>query len=82
VHSAYWSDHMRAGRVVVFGPVADPQGPWGLGIVRAAALAEVETFAAHDPVIAAERGFRYEILAMLQAVLPSDLERPRTIPPP
>jgi uncharacterized protein len=75
VHAAYWRDHMRTGRVVIFGPVADPQGPWGLGIVRAASLPEVEAFSEQDPVIAAERGFRYEILPMLQAVLPADLER-------
>jgi len=82
VHVEYWRDHMRAGRVVVFGPVADPQGPWGLGIVRGAGLAEVETFTGQDPVIAADRGFRYEILPMVEAVLPIDVERPRTIPPP
>ena len=75
VHTEYWREHMRVGRVVIFGPVADPQGPWGLGIVRAARLPEVESFAAQDPVIAADRGFRYEILPMLQAVLPMDADR-------
>ena len=75
VHVEYWREHMRGGRVVIFGPVADPQGPWGLGIVRAAGLPEVQAFCAQDPVIAAERGFRAMVLPRLPATLPTDLER-------
>jgi hypothetical protein len=30
-HSVYWREAMARGMVVVFGPVADPAGPWGLG---------------------------------------------------
>ena len=75
VHVEYWSEHMRAGRVVIFGPVADPKGPWGLGIVRASGLPEVQSFTGQDPVIAADRGFSYEVLPMLQALLPNDHER-------
>ena len=73
LHAAYWREHMRQGNVVVFGPVADPQGPWGLGVLRAPDLAAVQAFTAQDPVIVANLGFRTEILPMLQAVLPSDL---------
>jgi uncharacterized protein YciI len=72
-HAAYWREHMRQGHVVVFGPVGDPQGPWGLGIVRAPDLDAVQAFTTRDPVIVAKLGFRMEILPMLQAVLPSDL---------
>jgi uncharacterized protein YndB with AHSA1/START domain len=67
-HSAYWRERLGAGEVVVFGPVADPAGPWGLGVVRAADPAAVEAFAAADPAILSGRGFRYEILPMLTAV--------------
>ena len=34
-HVSYWTELMAKGLAVVFGPVADPRGPWGLGIVRA-----------------------------------------------
>jgi uncharacterized protein YndB with AHSA1/START domain/uncharacterized protein YciI len=68
-HAAYWTEHLRAGRAIVFGPVHDPQGPWGLGVVRAPDLDAVRRFEAGDPAIRSGRGFRYEILPMLTAVV-------------
>ena len=44
---------MNAGRVVVYCPVADPEGVWGLGVVRAGSQAEVVELGDQDPVIAA-----------------------------
>jgi uncharacterized protein YciI len=52
-HAAYWHELMSAGRVVVYGPVADPEGVWGLGVVRAGSQAEVVDIGEKDPVIAA-----------------------------
>jgi len=54
--------------VIVFGPVADPKGGWGLGVVRARDEAEVAAFEAGDPVVRSGRGFRYEVLPMVSAV--------------
>ena len=34
-HVAYWKGLMDAGNVLVFGPVIDPKGVYGLGIVEA-----------------------------------------------
>ena len=34
-HQAYWQDLLAEGRVVVYGPVADPEGIWGMGVLRA-----------------------------------------------
>lgn len=70
-HVQYWTKQMAEGRVVVFGPVADPRGAWGLGVVRGRDLAEVQAMLAADPVILAQRGFSYETLPMMTAVLPS-----------
>jgi uncharacterized protein YciI len=69
-HAQYWRGLMAEGRVVVFGPVLDPKGVWGLGVVRARDETEVRAMNAGDPVIAAERGFRYETLPMMTAVVP------------
>jgi uncharacterized protein YndB with AHSA1/START domain len=69
-HGAYWRDHMSRGNVVVFGPVGDPQGPWGLGVIRVADEAMARDFAARDPAVLSGRGLRYEILPMIQAVTP------------
>jgi uncharacterized protein YndB with AHSA1/START domain len=67
-HAAYWRGHLKTGAVIVFGPVADPKGSWGMGVVRATGEAEVHAFEAQDPVILSGRGFRYEILPMPNAV--------------
>lgn len=52
-HGTYWHDLLDAGRVVVFGPVADPEGVWGLGVVRAGSQAEVIELGQKDPAITA-----------------------------
>lgn len=67
-HVAYWTQHLNTGKVIVFGPVADPEGPWGLGIVRAKDQAELTAFQDEDPVILSGRGFRYATLPMIRAV--------------
>ena len=50
-HAQYWRQLMVDGRVVVFGPVADPEGVWGLGVVRADSHEEVVGLAEQDPAI-------------------------------
>jgi uncharacterized protein YndB with AHSA1/START domain len=67
-HAGYWRGHLDTGAAIVFGPVADPEGGWGLGVIRAADEAAVAAYEAGDPVIRSGRGFRYEVLPMLRAV--------------
>ncbi|BCI51452.1 hypothetical protein NIIDNTM18_07300 [Mycolicibacterium litorale] len=52
-HQDYWRDLLAAGRVVVYGPVADPEGVWGLGVLRAADRAEVLEIGRRDPSVLA-----------------------------
>ena len=52
-HQQYWQQLLADGRVVVYGPVADPEGVWGLGVLRAADRAEVLTIAESDPSVTA-----------------------------
>jgi uncharacterized protein YndB with AHSA1/START domain len=68
-HVGYWTGHLKNGTAIVFGPVADPKGPWGLGVVRAADETAVRALEAGDPAIKSGKGFRYEVLPMLQAVV-------------
>jgi len=67
-HAAYWRALLERGTAVVFGPVADPAGPWGLGILRLRDGESEDTFIAGDPAIHAGIGLRYETLPMLSAV--------------
>ena len=50
-HAAYWQPLVEAGQMVVFGPVLDSTGSWGLGVVEADDEDELRAFAAGDPVV-------------------------------
>jgi uncharacterized protein YciI len=52
-HAAYWQPYIDSGQMVVFGPVLDATGSWGLGVVEAADEHEDElrAFAARDPAV-------------------------------
>jgi uncharacterized protein YciI len=50
-HAAYWQPLVDAGQMVVFGPVLDSTGSWGLGVVEADDEDEMRAFAAGDPVV-------------------------------
>ena len=63
-HASYWQEMLDKGRVLVFGPVFDPKGPYGAGIANLADEAAARSFAADDPVIKADCGFTYDICPM------------------
>jgi uncharacterized protein YciI len=50
-HAAYWQPFIDSGQMVIFGPVIDPTGSWGLGVVEAEDEDELRAFAAGDPVV-------------------------------
>jgi uncharacterized protein len=50
-HAAYWQRFVDSGQMVVFGPVLDSTGSWGLGVIEADDEDELRAFAAGDPVI-------------------------------
>lgn len=52
-HNEYWKELLAAGRVVVYGPVADPEGVWGLGVLRAADRADALAIGEADPSVTA-----------------------------
>ena len=52
-HMEYWQQLLQDGRVVVYGPVADPEGVWGLGVLRASDRAEVLEIGERDPSVVA-----------------------------
>jgi uncharacterized protein YciI len=40
LHVNYWQNLLDRGAVVAFGPIFEPAGPWGLGIIQAEGEAE------------------------------------------
>jgi uncharacterized protein YciI len=50
-HAAYWQPFVDSGEMVVFGPVLDTTGSWGLGVIEAGDEDELRAFAAGDPAV-------------------------------
>lgn len=48
-HIAYWNDYMSKGMVLVFGPVLDPKGAYGLGIIEVDTEQQMQDMIANDP---------------------------------
>ena len=64
-HAAYCRGLLASGQAVIFGPVADPNGVWGLGVVEAADEGEAMAITDADPVILSGLGLRYEVTPMI-----------------
>jgi uncharacterized protein YciI len=50
-HAAYWRPYIDAGQMVVFGPVLDDTGSWGLGVIEVDDEDELRAFASRDPAV-------------------------------
>jgi uncharacterized protein len=66
-HAAYWQDQIERGTAIVFGPVADPAGAWGLAVVDAASEEDVRSLGLGDPAVTSQLA-RFEVYAMPGAV--------------
>jgi hypothetical protein len=68
-HIVYWRGFIERGVTIAFGPVLDPAGPWGMGLVEVADIAEIQALVAADPVMAANRGFACDVLPMPHGII-------------
>jgi uncharacterized protein len=50
-HAAHWKPLVDAGDMVVFGPVLDDSGSWGLGVVESDDEEKLRRLAAEDPAV-------------------------------
>ena len=50
-HAAYWQPLIESGQMVIFGPVLDETGSWGLGVVETDDEVGLRDFALRDPVV-------------------------------
>jgi uncharacterized protein YciI len=50
-HAAHWQPLVDSGDMVVFGPVLDDTGTWGLGVVEAEDEEKIRALAADDPAV-------------------------------
>jgi uncharacterized protein YciI len=63
-HFQYWKSRQDAGTIIVFGPVLDPEGPYGIGVISANDEAGARHFADNDPAVTSGLGFTCEIHPM------------------
>jgi uncharacterized protein YciI len=68
-HGAYWTALAQEGMVVVFGPVIDPRGVWGVGIVEVEDESAARSLADKDPVTISNLGFKWDVFPMPGAIL-------------
>jgi uncharacterized protein len=68
-HMEYWQQLLADGKVVVYGPVADPEGIWGLGVLRAADRAEVLAIGERDPSVTAGIN-TFEVFEIMGGITP------------
>jgi uncharacterized protein YciI len=50
-HAQHWQAYIDSGQMVVFGPVLDSSGSWGLGVIEAEDEEALREHAAADPAI-------------------------------
>jgi uncharacterized protein YciI len=67
-HADYCQSLIDKGIAVAFGPVFDPKGAWGLGILEVAHEAEAQSLMAQDPAALAGLG-HYEVAPMRLSML-------------
>jgi hypothetical protein len=67
-HVAYWSEKAAQGIAIVFGPVADPKGVYGIGVYRVDDMAQMQQMLDQDP---ARHFLKYEVFEMPRGVMGS-----------
>ncbi len=65
-HVAYWTEKAARGISVVFGPVMDPAGVYGIGVHRVRDEAEMRELIEHDP---ANGLLKYKVVPMAKVVI-------------
>ena len=69
-HIRYWKALQEQGFVLVYGPVIDAKGSWGMGIIETEDIVVAREFAANDPTIKA--GLHTIEVSPMKAVLPEN----------
>ena len=68
-HMEFWQQLLHDVRVVVYGPVAYPEGVWGMGVLRAADRAEVLAIGERDPSVTAGVN-TFEVFEVMGGITP------------
>jgi hypothetical protein len=64
-HVGYWHQLMEQGNVVAFGPVIDPKGEYGVGIIKVENAAMVDELIKNDPAKGLNKYEYYPMMAVV-----------------
>jgi len=65
-HVAFWSEKATQGIAIVFGPVMDPKGVYGIGIYQVQDEAEMLSLLEQDP---AKGLLKYQVMPMARVIV-------------
>jgi uncharacterized protein YciI len=68
-HVAYWTGLAETGVALLFGPVADPAGSYGIGVVEVEQEEQLAVLTANDPVTKSGGKFKHEAYVMPHMVV-------------
>ena len=66
-HVVYWKDYMEQGIMLVFGPVLDPAGVYGLGILEVDDEEQAKTLMANDPASSINKYEYHQMMALTKS---------------
>jgi uncharacterized protein YciI len=67
-HADYWKRQAEKGVALLFGPVADPKGGYGICVTQVDKEEDILRITAADPVILSGANFRFETCPMPNVV--------------
>ena len=68
-HGEYWQQQVATGKVLVVGPVADPEGAFGVAVIMAEEEEDVDPLCKDDPAIKSGLGFCYKLHVMPEHIV-------------
>lgn len=68
-HVVYWQELLHAGTMLVFGPVMDPKGGYGLGIVEVENEEQLRSLIDKDPAAKINKYEYYPMRAIIKSSL-------------
>lgn len=63
-HIVYWKEYMEKGIMLVFGPVLDPSGVYGLGIIAVESEDQIPELLNNDPASKINKYEYYQMMAV------------------
>jgi uncharacterized protein YciI len=68
-HADFWRGKAKDRVAIAVGPVFDPEGAFGMGVVECENLDAAQAIAKDDPVVKAQLGFRYVVSPIPSIIL-------------